>query len=68
MHTSAFGRQRQVDLCEFEASLYIEKFRPTKATQWDLISKHKPKQTQQKTSIPGPGDKAQQVNTLAVQT
>jgi hypothetical protein len=44
----ALGRQRQVDLCEFKASLvYIVSFRTARATYRDPISKDK-KQTRKK--------------------
>lgn len=34
----ALGRQKQADLCEFEASLiYIESSRTTRATQRNLV-------------------------------
>jgi hypothetical protein len=46
---SAFGRQRQVDLCEFEASLvYKGSSRTVRATQRNPVSKGKQKQKQKK--------------------
>ena len=39
---SALSRQRQVNLCEFEASLvYVVHFRPARATQRNPVSKRK---------------------------
>ena len=43
VHTfSALGRQRQVDLCEFEVSLvYRVSFKTARATKRNLVSKTK---------------------------
>jgi hypothetical protein len=48
----ALGRQRQADLCEFEASLvYRVSFRTARATQKNLVLKNKTKQSKEYTLL-----------------
>ena len=55
----ALGRQRQVDLCQFEASLiYRGSSRTARATQRNLVSKNKNNKTKKK-SIKGATEIAQ---------
>jgi hypothetical protein len=50
--SSAFGRQRQEDLCEFEATLvYRGSFRTSRATQRSLKNKQTNKQPLQVTQV-----------------